>query len=425
MIIHVVQSGETIQSIADEYGVSEVSLVKDNDITNADQLAVGQAILIVYPNQIYTVQEGDSLQSIADSYGISAIQLLRNNPQLIGREFIYPGETVIINYTDEKTGNIATNGYAYPYIDRDILVRNLVYLTYLSVFSYSVDENGNLSNIDDVEIVNLARAYGVAPIMVVSNVNEAGAADKETLHNILGNQEVKDNFIANVLDILRTKGYYGVNIDTPYIRTEDRTLYFDFIAEVSENIRNQGYKVFITITPNSFETEIGTNYETVDFSILGQILDGIILLSYSWGYASDIPVEAIPSYILELLLRYTLTIIPPEKITIGISSIGYIWQLPNTQGGIGAYAISNTNAVQLASNVGAVINYNETNLSSYFYVTGTNNYLVYFHDVRGVDTSLKIMTGNGLESVGIWNIMYVLAQTFLLINSQYNIINVI
>lgn len=424
MIIHVVQSGETIQSIADEYGVSEDSIIRDNDITNPDNLAVGQAVLIIYPNQIYTVQEGDSLQSIADSYGTSVIQLLRNNPQLIKREFIYPGETIIINYMDEKIGNITTNGYAYPYIDRDILIQNLVYLTYLSVFSYSVDENGNLNDIDDQEILNLARAYGVAPIMVISNVNEAGTIDKETLHNILGNQEIKDNFIANILVMLSQKGYYGVNFDTPYISSEDRTLYFDFIAEVSENIRNQGYKVFITITPNSFETEAGAALEPVDFSVLEQFVDGIILLSYSWGYASDIPVEAIPSYILELLLKFTLTIIPPEKITIGISSIGYIWQLPS-QGGIGAYAISNTNAVQLASDVGAVINYNEANLSSYFYITDTNNYLVYFHDIRGVDTSLKIMNGNGLESVGIWNIMYVLTQTFLLINTQYTIINVI
>ncbi len=421
MIIHVVQPGETIQSIADEYGVNSARLIQDNDLTNPDNLAVGQTIVIVYPRQVHTVQEGDTLLSIAQSYGVSELQLLRNNPYLLDREYIYPGETIVIDYMDEKIGNIVTNGYAYPYIDLKILQKNLLYLTYLSVFNYVVTSNGELNEVDDMDIINLAKSYGVAPIMVLSNVTEAGNIDREMLHYILNNPDFRNNLTDNILNVLRTKGYYGINIDTPYIMTEDRQLYFNFISEITERLHSEGFKVFVTITPNSFELEAGTTYEAVDYSPLGQITDGIMILSYSWGYTSEIPVESIPFYILVLLLEYVLTQIPAEKIMIGISSIGYIWQLPYMPGVSTANSISNTNAVQLASDVGAVINYNPNNLSSYFYVTDTDNYLVYFHDVRGVDTSLRVVTEHGLMGIGIWNIMYYLAQTFLLINTQYNI----
>lgn len=426
MIIHVVAQGDTIQSIAEEYGVNAERLIADNNIVNPGNLAVGQTILIVYPNQVHTVQEGDTLSGIAESYGVSVMQLLRNNPFLADREFIYPGESIIIDYTDEKAGNITTNGYAYPYIDRDILKKNLPYLTYLSIFNYSATAAGDLNAIDDEEIVNLAKAYGVAPVMVLSNVTEEGLINREMLHGILASQEVRLNLTENILNVLKTKGYYGLNVDLPYIMAEDRQLFFDFISALTERIRSEGFKVFVTINPNSFEAGTEIPPQPADYSVFAQITDGIILLSYTWGYLTEIPFEAIPLYILELLLEYALIRIPPEKITIGISSIGYIWELPYIQGASRANSISNANAIQLASDVGAEINYNPGNLSSYFYVTDDDeNYLVYFHDVRGVDTSLDIVAEYGLQGVGIWNVMYYLAQTFLLINARFNIVNVI
>lgn len=422
MIIHVVSQGETIESIADEYGVRASRLIEDNDISNQGNLVVGQTILIVYPKQVHTVQEGDSLERIAKEYGVSVIQLLRNNPFLADRKYIYPGESIIIDYADEKIGDITTNGYAYPYIDKNILKKNLLFLTYLSVFNYSVTESGELNDIDDVEIINMAKAYGVAPIMVISNVNEEGGINSDILHSVLNNEDVMHNLTENILTVLNTKGYYGVDIDLPYISVEDRQLFFDFTTYLTERIRSGGFKIFVTINPNSFESETGIPNEQVDFSILDKITDGVILISYSWGYSSEIPVEAVPLYILELLLQYSLTLISPEKITIGISSIGYIWEFPYIAGTTRAYSISNTNAIQLAGDVGAVINYNKENLSSYFFIADEQNYLVYFHDIRGVDSSLEVMKEYGLHGVGIWNVMYYLAQTFLLINTQYNII---
>ncbi|MGB8451967.1 MAG: LysM peptidoglycan-binding domain-containing protein [Anaerocolumna sp.] len=425
MIIHVVQSGETINSIADEYGVNVTRLIQDNDITNADNLAIGQTILIVYPKQIHTVQEGDTLISIAGSYGVSTLQLLRNNPYLLERKFIYPGERIIIDYADDKLGNITTNGYAYPYIYKDILQKNLLYLTYLSVFNYVVAVDGGLNNIDDTEIINLAKSYGVAPIMVISNVTEEGTVDREMIHNLLISQEIMNNLIKNILSVLKTKGYYGVNLDIPYVMAEDRQLFFDFIAFIADKVHEEGFKVFITITPNSFEFDTEAGYESFNYSQLGQAADGVIILSYSWGYASEIPIEAAPLNLLVILLEYLLTQIPPEKISIGVSSIGYVWEIPYIQGVSRANSISNTNAVQLASDVGAEINYNESNLSSYFFITDSNEYLVYFHDIRSIDTSMRTMSENKLQGADIWNIMYFLTQTFFLINTQYNIEKVI
>ena len=102
MIIHVVQAGETINSIADQYGITSARLIQDNGLIPQDGLVPGQTIVIVYPKQVYIVKEGDTLAGIAAENGISLIQLLQNNPFLSNRQYIYPGEELVIRYNDKK-----------------------------------------------------------------------------------------------------------------------------------------------------------------------------------------------------------------------------------------------------------------------------------------------------------------------------------
>lgn len=120
MIIHIVQAGETIDSITAKYQISKIKLLQDNGLSATVYLVVGQTLVIAYPIQTDTVQEGDTLDSIANSHDITVRQLLRNNPFLSDREYIYPGEMITIRYHNAET-KISINGYAYPFIDKSIL----------------------------------------------------------------------------------------------------------------------------------------------------------------------------------------------------------------------------------------------------------------------------------------------------------------
>lgn len=46
--------------------------------------------------QTYTVQEGDSLDGIANQYGITELDLLRANPSITNPDLIYPGQVLVI-----------------------------------------------------------------------------------------------------------------------------------------------------------------------------------------------------------------------------------------------------------------------------------------------------------------------------------------
>ena len=237
MVIHVVQQGETAYDIAARYGVSAERLVLDNDIQDPDSLAEGRALVILVPRETHVVREGDTLSSIARAYGITVRQLFRNNPYLSGSDYIYPGEEIVISFENEKTGNILTYGYAYPYISEDVLIKTLPYLTYITLYSYFFTDEGELNDIDDMEVLSKAKDYQVLPIMMISPQDIGRDSESIFLQRVLINEEIQNQLIYNIINVLRAKGYYGINFNVSYIRPQNRNDYVGFMTRLSNMVK--------------------------------------------------------------------------------------------------------------------------------------------------------------------------------------------
>ena len=120
MDIHVVQPGDTMYQLSQQYGVSMDRLIQDNQLPDPSQLVVGQAIVVQYPELTHTVRAGDSLYSIAQMHDTTVAQLLRDNPVLRGRDLIYPGQKIVVEYASQPRGALTVGAYAYPSIGRDL-----------------------------------------------------------------------------------------------------------------------------------------------------------------------------------------------------------------------------------------------------------------------------------------------------------------
>jgi len=420
MIIHTVQPNETAASIAETYGVSTEMLMKINQLSSPDRLVAGQTLLILFPDKIHQVQEGDNLADIAVGHGSTVMELLRNNPWLSDREYIYPGEEIVIGFSDEKIMEISTNGYAFPFIDAAVLRKTLPYLTYLTIYYYRIMSDGGLVDIDEHELIDLAKAYGVAPVMLISTLTEARRTDMEANRSILSNIPTQERLINNVLEVMRTKGYYGLTVDIENILPEERQLFINFIANMSARLKEAGYTLFVTLTPNTFQTGSGEFYEGPEYASVGQFIDGAILLSYEWGNATS-PQPALPLAQVRNFLDYAITQLPSDKISIGIPIIGYIWQLPFIPGSSLANAITYNSALNLALDVGTTIYHDEASEAPYFTYSLDGNYIVWFRDVRSVASLLNLMVEYNLAGIGIWNIMQFSSGLWMLINALFDI----
>ncbi len=160
MQIHTVKSGETVYSIAREYGTSPTKLIENNGITNPDRLTVGEELLIILPTRTYSVTKRDTLPEIGRRFSVSRESLMRANPSLAGTEKLYPEQILAIKYEAPSHSIALINGYLYSGFKWDRLELMLPYLTHLTLSSH-VYRDGKLKRIfDPTETAKRAKALG-------------------------------------------------------------------------------------------------------------------------------------------------------------------------------------------------------------------------------------------------------------------------
>jgi spore germination protein len=424
MTIYTVQPGDTIFTIAEKFHVPYMRIIQQNIIQPDYNLIVGQNLVITDPEIVYYVQNGDTLQSIAQEYGVSLIQLLQNNPQLADREYLNTGEEVIISYAKEE--EIEVNGYAFSYISIDTLKKTLPLLTYLTIGGYQITAVGGINAPDDAKIVEIARDYGVAPLMMCSTLNEQGMGSYEIMHTILNDEKIQEVYINNILRVLRQRNLAGINFGCQLILKEDLQLYIDFLAEVKIRLKQEGYIVMITMNPSTYGFDPEGSNDTTYFYQIGQIADRVVLISYQWTYATISLVEQTTIKFLEKYVQYAVTQIPSEKILVGITRVAYDWELPYIESESQVNALSNTSALTLAYDLGVDILFDEETQTPYFYYTfNDREYFVWFKDAKTTISVLNLVNRYQLGGISVWSIMDYGPQTWTIINAVYRTVKLL
>ena len=421
MIIHTVVRGDTIYSIGRKYGVSMQKIIDDNQLDASKSLVIGQTIVVITDEIMHTVSRGESLYSIARRYNTTVLAILDENPNISNPSMIYVGQQIIVPTNRNILGMIEVNGYAYPNINMNTLRQTLPNLTYLSIFSYEVRPDGSLQPIPDAPLIESAKAENTSPLMVITNIKEGGSFDSDLAHTILTNEQVQDNLLNNVVATLE-KGYTGVDIDFEYIYPEDRENYNDFLRKVVDRLRPLGYTVSTAVAPKTSANQSGLLYEAHDYAAHGAIVDHVILMTYEWGYLYGPPMAVAPINQVERVVQYATSVIPNDKILLGIPNYGYDWTLPFVRG-TAARTISNTEAVNLARQVGARIQYDTQAQAPFFnyYDNLGRKHVVWFEDARSIEAKLNLVDKYKLGGVSYWTIMNYFPQNWLVLNSMYEI----
>ncbi|SHF37370.1 LysM peptidoglycan-binding domain-containing protein, partial [Lactonifactor longoviformis] len=284
MDIHIVAPGDTIASIAARYGVSPSRLSYDNQLNEQTHLVVGQALLVLRPELVHEVFPGDTPSSISSQYGISALELLRNNPFLSNQPYLVPGEYLIIRYEGGKTGSMETDGYAYPFINRPLLRQTLPYLTALSIFSYGFTPEGELIPVDDGPLISMAREFDTRCVLVLTPFSASGSFDNNLVTLVTNNLEVQNRVIENLLQTVSQKPYQEVDVDFEFIRAEDRIPYVEFVRNLTRRMNAVGVMVSVALAPKVSADQPGLLYEGIDYRLLGEAANTVLLMTYEWGY---------------------------------------------------------------------------------------------------------------------------------------------
>ena len=424
MTIHVVKAGDTLQSIADQYGVSPERITLENELPNPDRLLIGQSIGIRIPDVVHTVTEGDTLFNIAQTYDVEPNQILQNNPQIAAREGLNPGDVLVITYKGEEVlDTVMINGYAYPFIDRAVLRKTLPFLTYLLLFTYGFTPAGELVPIEDEELIAIANEFGVGPIMVLAPMNAEGEFSSEIAHQMFINQQAQTALINNLVTAMKAKGYRGIDIDFEFILPEDKQGFLSFITALNTRLDQEGLLTFVALAPKTSGEMTGLLYEAHDYPTIGAVADKVLLMTYEWGYTYGPPMATAPINNMRRVLQYGVSVIDPDKILMGTPNYAYDWPLPFVKGTTAAESIGNQEAIERAVRYGVEIQFDETAQSPFFNYTNEEGveHVVWFDDVRSMNAKLRLIPELGLNGSGVWQIMRYFPGLWLAADSIFTI----
>lgn len=420
MYIHVVQKGEVLWKIADYYNVSIQDIVNLNRLNNPDILLPGHALLIPTVENTYTVRQGDTIWRIAQNLGVSTQELLWEN-KIVNPDLIYPG--YVLTIPPKEKPEIDVNAFTY-YLGTDAvpIVRGAGdYLTYLSPFAYLINEDGSLVNIDDEQAIAEAYSKGIVPMMSIVNFtfNVAG----ENLANIvLNNPDTVNTLQENIINIMKDKGYRGLNIDFEYVLPEDREAYNSFLESTVNRLHNEGFFVSTSLAPKLSGEQEGLLYEAHDYPAHGRLADFVVLMTYEWGWRGGQPRAISPINEIEKVLDYAVSVIPRDKILMGFQIYARDWQLPFQQGQE-ADTISMQQAMDLAYEHMSEIKYDYVSQSPYFRYTDDagNAHEVWFEDARSAQAKFDTVKEYGLRGISYWGLGYEFPQNFPLLNDNFQI----
>lgn len=376
MAIYVVKTGDSVDRIAAASGSSAETIIWANQIEYPYRLAVGQALFI--PG---TAQAGADVpaQTPAPAPAPAA----------------------------ERTP-LYSFGYVYPFVALEILEATLPYLTDVYVFSYGFTMEGELVSPqeDDTWIIETALSAGVNPVMVLTPLGADGRFNNNLVTNILENADAQERLIWEIGRTIREKRYRGLDIDFEYVQAADRVGYAAFVARVRSVLSLFGYPVTVALAPKTSSSQPGLLYEGIDYRLLGEAADRVMLMTYEWGYTYGPPMAVAPINMVRRVVEYAVSEIPREKISLGIPNYGYDWPLPYVRGTTRAESINNLEAVKRAVDFGVEIQFDETAMSPYFrYWQYGGQHEVWFEDARSIAAKFDLIKEFGLTGAGYWQLM--------------------
>ncbi|MCI9124996.1 MAG: LysM peptidoglycan-binding domain-containing protein [Eubacterium sp.] len=373
--------------------------------------------------EIYVVKPGDSVYKIAAAQGVPADTIIYNN-QLEDPYPLAVGQALLLSKGESPQVKkaVETGGYAYPYINPDVLAQTLPYLSKLFVFSYGFTPNGDLiaPQSDDTFMIEMAVANQTAPVLTLTPFGPDGRFNNYLISQVTNNNAAQQNLIEQLVQTVQQKGFQGVDIDFEYILAQDRVAFAQFVANVRESINAIGYPVSVALAPKTADDQKGTLYEGKDYRLLGEAADNVLLMTYEWGYTYGPPMAVAPIHMVRQVVEYALTRIPAEKINLGIPNYGYDWTLPFEQGVSRARTVGNVQAVQIAIENNAQIQFDETAQSPFFrYYKDGKEHEVWFEDVRSMQAKFDLVDEFGLRGMGYWQIMRLFRANWLLLADRF------
>lgn len=276
----------------------------------------------------------------------------------------------------------------------------------ISPMWYSLDTDGAIVPADDEATVidpgavETLRKERITVLPTVTNLRN-GEWAPELVQAVLSDVEVRNQHIEALLEL--AAGYDGIDIDYESLAAGDRANYSTFLTDLGTNLRARGKLLTSSVYVKDAEPGPDPQNQAQDFAAIGAACDQVRLMAYDYHYEESDPGPAAPVDWVRGGVRFATSLIPKEKLALGVVLLGYDWT--EADDGTSGTTVSWTEATTLAREKNSAI-LRDGDRTPYFRYSDDQGrrHEVWFEDAESSALRLQVADEFGLGAVFFWRL---------------------
>lgn len=294
-------------------------------------------------------------------------------------------------------------GFTTYYFSGDVAsynseVTNHSSLTQIATATYHVDGSGNILGITPSNQISYANDNNIKPFLLLGN-----SFSPTISQSLLESTTNTDKAISNLINILKNSGYKGVNLDFEGINSSERNYYTQFVQKVYNSLSPLGYIVSVSLPPKTSDDTSNSLTYPYDYANIAKYADYVDIMTYDQHCPTGTHGSIASISWVNSVINYALTVIPKNKIVLGLAAYGYDWSIGSTSP---ATAYSIDGCYSLAKKYNAQIQWDPTSGSCYFNYTDSSehSHSVWSEDSNSISYKLQSVNSYELGGIAIWKL---------------------
>jgi len=273
------------------------------------------------------------------------------------------------------------------------------YLNQIPTDTFAINAAGKISGTVPVKALAFARSHGMQTFATVSNFGKTGFVPG-IAEAIVNNPAHRARAIQEMLRVVGTYGYSGVNVDFEAVPNRDRAAFSAFIQAVAEAMRPAAYLTVLSVPAELQDNPLDSWAGAFDFKALAPNVDILQLMTYDengpWGPPG--PVAGLDW--VEPCVQFAVSVVPSNQISLGLPAYGYDWNLTRKTG----LQVFWKNIPKLIADMGAVPQWDAVSSSPYFSYTAPNgtSHIVWYENSQSISLKSALSASYDLAGVSVF-----------------------
>lgn len=171
----------------------------------------------------------------------------------------------------------------------------------------------------------IARRNNVKLLAMASNYAETGF-DAKRVTVALATAASREAHAQAMIQHVESHGIDGIDLDYESMAATDRDRYSDLVDRLAKGLHMKGKYLSIAVHPKQEEPGGWEGPKSQDWKRLGAAVDAFRVMTYDFSWDGSEAGPLAPPDWVERVLMFATTIVPKDKIEMGLPTYGYIWK---------------------------------------------------------------------------------------------------